>query len=97
MAEVSMDYDAVQSMADGFKASAQTLQAVSKALEVAISILKQTAMFGLIGNFALARYLEGIKPHVDKLAETCDELNMDLVGAIVSLRDGDYSGSQRFV
>ncbi len=97
MAEVSMDYDVVQNMSDGFKNSAEVLQAVSKALEVAIGILKATAFFGLVGNYALAMYLEGIKPNVDKLGQTCDELSLDLVGAITSLRDGDYSGSQRFV
>ena len=97
MAEVSMDYDAVQQMADGFHDAAETLQAVSKALEVAIAILKATAFLGLVGNAALAQYLEGIKPNVDRLAQTCDELNMDLIGAITSLRDGDTSGSQRFV
>lgn len=97
MAEVSMDYDAVQRMADGFNHSADVLKAVSKALEVAIGILKATAFFGLVGNLAMAHYLEGIKPNVDRLAQTCDELNLDLIGAIASLRDGDYSGSQRFV
>ena len=97
MAEVSMDYDAVQQLADGFRDASETFEAVSKALEIAIAILKATAFFGLVGNAALAMYLEGIKPNVDRLAATCDEMNMDLIGAIVSLRDGDQSGSQRFV
>jgi propanediol dehydratase large subunit len=97
MAEVSMDYDAVQGMSDGFSTAADTLRAVSQALEVAIAILKATAFLGLVGNMALASYLEGIKPNVDRLGNTCEELSMDLIGAIVSLRDGDYSGSQRFV
>jgi uncharacterized protein YukE len=97
MAEVSMDYDAVQGMSDGFSTAADTLRAVGQALEVAIAILKATAFLGLVGNMALASYLEGIKPNVDRLGNTCEELSMDLIGAIVSLRDGDYSGSQRFV
>jgi hypothetical protein len=97
MAEVSMDFDVVQSMADGFRTASDTLQAVSTALEAAIAILKATAFLGLVGNAALAMYLEGIKPNVDRLAATCDEMNGDLIGAIVSLRDGDMSGSQRFV
>jgi hypothetical protein len=92
-----MDFDTVQNMADGFRTAAETLQAVSTALEVAIAILKATAFLGLVGNAALAMYLEGIKPNVDRLAATCDELNLDLIGAIASLRDGDLSGSQRFV
>jgi len=97
MAEVSMEYDVVQSMADGFNTAAETLQGVSQALEAAIAILKATAFLGLVGTAALAMYLEGIKPNVDRLAATCDEFNMDLIGAIVALRDGDSSGSQRFV
>lgn len=97
MAEVSMDFDAVQAMSDGFNVAAETLEAVSIALEVAISILKATAFLGLVGNAALAQYLEGIKPNVDRLAGTCDELHLDLIGAISSIRDGDMSGSQRFV
>jgi hypothetical protein len=97
MAEVSMDYEAVQKMADGFSTASDTLQGVSKALEVAIAVLKATAFVGLVGNLALARYLEGIKPNVDRLSATCEELSMDLIGAIISLRDGDSSGSQRFV
>ncbi len=97
MAEVSMDFDAVQQMADGFNTASETLSAVSTALEVAIAILKATAFFGLVGNAALAMYLEGIKPNVDRLAATCEELNLDLIGAISSIRDGDVSGSQRFV
>jgi uncharacterized protein YukE len=97
MAEVSMDYDAVQKMSSGFSDASDVLQGVSKALETAIAILKATAFLGLIGNFAMVHYLEGIKPNVDRLSATCEELSMDLMGAIVSLRDGDQSGSQRFV
>ncbi|MBI5961793.1 MAG: hypothetical protein HY866_23855 [Chloroflexi bacterium] len=97
MAEVSMDYDAVQNMSDGFKDASEVLKGVSQALEIAIAILKATAFFGMVGNLALANYLEGIKPNVDRLSDTCSEMSMDLIGAIVSLRDGDYSGSQRFV
>lgn len=97
MAEVSMDYGVVEEMANEFRSANETLEGVSKALEVAIAVLKATSFFGLIGNAALATYLEGIKPNVDRLAATCQEMNLDLLGAIVSLRDGDYTGSQRFV
>jgi hypothetical protein len=97
MAEVSMDYDVVQNMADRFGRANEALEGVSKALEVAIAILKTTSFLGLIGNAALAAYLEGIKPNVDQMALTCQEMSQDLVGAIASLRDGDLSGSQRFV
>jgi len=93
---VFMDIDAVQGFADGFNTMADVMKTASTGLEVAINTLKATAMFGMVGNFAVAHYLEGIKPHVDTLATKFEEVNHDLIGAIVSYRDGDTSGSQRF-
>jgi hypothetical protein len=97
MADVSMDYGVVDNMSKVFNTSSEILNAVAKALEIASSILKATAMFGMVGNLALARYLDNIKPKVEALANTSKELSGDLQGAIKALRDGDYSGSQRFV
>ncbi|MCC7207303.1 MAG: hypothetical protein IT323_08355 [Anaerolineae bacterium] len=97
MADVSMDYGVVENMANVFGTSGDVLKAVAKALQIASSILKATAMFGMIGNLALARYLDGIHPKCTQLGDTCTELKGDLMGAISSLRDGDNSGSQRFV
>lgn len=95
--EVSMDYEAVETMAQGFEQAAATLRNVDRALEVAIGVLKASAFMGLAGNQMLALYLEGIRPNVTRLAATCHELQMDLYGAIRALRDGDLSGSRRFV
>jgi len=95
--DVTMDYDVVGKMADIFKTSSDILKVVSKALEIASTILKMTAMFGAVGNLALAYYLDNIKSKVDPLADTCAELSEDCKGAIMFLRDGDSSGSQRFV
>lgn len=97
MAEVRMDYEAVEKLSQGFGTAADVLKAVSTALEVAINILRATAFVGLIGGFAVQMYLERIQPEVEKLADICDELSLDLLGAITSIRDGDTEGSQRFV
>jgi hypothetical protein len=97
MAEVSMDYAVVESMAEGFRGAADTLNTVNSALETAAAILRASAFVGMVGNLALAQYLENIQPNVARLAVTCDELNSDLLGAVASLRDGDLSGSLRFV
>jgi len=97
MAEVSMDYAVVESMAEGFRGAAESLQAVNRALETAAAILRASAFVGMVGNLALAEYLDNIQPNVARLAATCDELNSDLLGAVASLRDGDLSGSQRFI
>lgn len=93
---VFMDTDAVQNIADGFNTASDVLKGVATALEVAIDILKATAFIGMVGNLAIANYLERIKPNVEKLGQKCDELHLDLMGAIVSYRDGDDSGSKRF-
>lgn len=97
MPDVSMDYNVVTNMANIFNTSSQVLKAVAKALEIASAILKATAMFGMVGNLALAKYLDRIKPKVEQLAADCAELSSDCKGAIMALRDGDTSGSQRFV
>lgn len=97
MAEVSIDYAVVESMAEGFRGAAETLHSVNSALETAAAILRASAFVGMVGNLALAQYLDNIQPNVARLAATCEELDSDLMGAIASLRDGDLSGSQRFV
>jgi hypothetical protein len=96
-ADVSMDFDVVTTMADVFQATSESLDEVDQALEMAIAVLKASAFIGLVGNLALAAYLDNIRPHVGRLAATCQEMSGDLRGAIVALRDGDYSGSLRFI
>jgi len=97
MPDVSMDYGIVENMAKIFDTSSKVLDVVAKALEIASAILKATAMFGAVGNLALAKYLDNIKPKVEKLSKDTEELSKDCTGAVKSLRDGDKSGSQRFV
>jgi hypothetical protein len=93
---VYMDVDAVTGMAERFQQIGDVMKAVSKALEIAIMTLRVTAFVGLVGGAAVERYLSRIKPQVDKLSEKCSELHLDLIGAVVSYRDGDSSGSKRF-
>jgi len=95
--DVSIDYDAVTAMANGFDTSSDVMRNVSSALEIAINILKVSAMMGNVGAAAMARYLEGIKPNLDRLAATCDEMSTDLHAAVSYYRDGDTDASQKFV
>ena len=94
--EVYMDVPQVQKMSDSFGKFGQTLKAVAKGLQAAIFILKATAMFGMLGNFATAAYLERIQPRIEKLSEEMLELQGDVKGAIVHYTTGDVSGSARF-
>ncbi len=95
-AGIYMDTEAVQGIANGFRSASDTLSAVSTGLEAAIAILQATAFLGMIGNAALAHYLEGIKPHVDRLSQKCGEIETDLYAAIAAYINGDYSGSTHF-
>ncbi len=94
--EVYMDVEAVQNISKGFGTAADTFKTISQGLEVAIDILSATAFFGMIGNAALAMYLNNIKPNVDKLAAKCEEMSGDIGAAIVAYQTGDTSGSKRF-
>ena len=93
---VYMNVPAVERFADAFATFSDLMDEANSALEAALMILKATAFFGLVGNMALTMYLENIQPNVKALADKFRELKLDLMGAIVSYRDGDNSGSQRF-
>lgn len=94
--EVYMDIPKVEAMGKRFKQFGDILETIAKVLKTTITILKATALFGAIGNFALAAYLERIEPKVRRMAQKMDQLSDDITGAIKAYRDGDMSGSQRF-
>lgn len=64
--DVQMDIPVVEDMAKKFKTTSETLKAVSKALQIAIMILKMTAFVGLVGGLAVERFLSWLKPQVDE-------------------------------
>ncbi len=96
-AEVSIDYDAVNAMAESFRSSADSLQSIDRALDTAAAVLRTAALTGLVGQDLLDQFVNEIRPQIERIASLCMELHDDLLGAIASLRDGDLSGSQRFV
>lgn len=90
--ETYMDKDAVRSIAQGFDTASDTLKAVAMALEAAMTILRVTAFVGLVGGAALERYLANIKPRVDKLAATCEEMAEDLRQAVALREQAEQAG-----
>lgn len=94
--EVYMEVARVQKMADSFGTFGQILKDVAKGLEAAITILKVTAFVGMIGNWAVASWLERIKPRVEKMSQKMFELQGDVKGAIDHYTTGDLTGSNRF-
>ncbi len=95
--EVYMDIPRVEQMSKNFQTFGSVLEGVSKAL-LAISIaLKAAAWLSLGATAAAAAYADRIRPNVDKAAAKMHELSSDITSAIKAYRDGDLSGSKRFV
>lgn len=67
--DVQMDIPVVEDMANKFKSTSDVLKGVSKALQIAIMILKMTAFVGLVGGLAVERFLSWLKPQVDEMAD----------------------------
>ncbi len=95
--EVFMDIPRVEQMSKTFETFGSILEGVAKAL-LAISIAMKAAAWVSFGaTAAAAAYADRIRPNVDKAAKKMHELSGDITGAIKAYRDGDLSGSKRFV
>lgn len=96
MDEVYMDVPVIRDFAKLFGTISDVLETVSKVLQVLITTLKTTAFIGLVGGYAVANFMEMIKPHIDELAEKCAELNQDLDASVDAYERGDALGATRF-
>ena len=95
--EVFMDIPRVEQMSKSFQTFGTVLEGVAKAL-LAISIaLKATAWLSLGATAAAAAFVDRIRPNVDKAGQKMHELSGDINSAIKAYRDGDLSGSKRFI
>jgi len=94
--DVQIDFAVVQTMADVMSTTAETLGIVNNTLMGIEGVLAASAFIGFVGG-AAAAYIENIRESVSSISDMATELNSDLNGAIKALRDGDFSGSQRFV
>ena len=61
---VYMDTQAVRGMAKSFGSIGDVLQAVNKAMQTLSNVLKATAFVGLIGGYAVAQYIDSIRPQI---------------------------------
>lgn len=96
MDEVFMDTDAVRTGATTFGAVSDVLQVVSRTLQALITTLKTTAFMGLVGGLAVAHFLEMIKPHIDNMADQCEELNQDLNRSVEAFEQCDEMIAAKF-
>lgn len=96
MDEVYMDVPAVRNMAKAFGQIAEVLRNVARVLEMLVNTLKATAFIGLVGGGAVIAFIEMIKPHIEQMAEKCDELDQDLNFSVDAYERGDEMGAARF-
>ena len=95
--EVFMDIPRVEQMSKSFNTFGDILKGVAKAL-LAISIaLKAAAWLSMGATAAAAAFADRIRPNVEKAADKMHELSGDITSAIRAYRDGDLSGSKRFI
>ena len=94
--EVYMSVPDVRNMAKTFGNIGDVLDAVNKVLEGLLMLLKSTAFIGLVGGYAVIQFIEMIKPHIEEMAEKCQELMDDLSKSVDAYERGDALGATRF-
>lgn len=95
--EVFMDIPRVEQLSKSFQTFGSVLEGVSKALLAISMAMKASAWLSLGATAAVAAYADRIRPNVDKAAKKMHELSGDITSAIRAYRDGDLSGSKRFI
>lgn len=93
---VYMDTEAVRGMAKTFGTIGDILRTVAKTLESLMMVLKTTAFIGMVGGYAVAKYIETMKPPIEEMSEKCEELSKDLDASVLAYEQGDELGSTRF-
>lgn len=94
--EVYMDIPQVEKFVSSFNTFGETLKKISQVLEGLMMVLKITAFVGFVGGAIVERWLNILKPQVDKMAAKMLEISRDVNDAIKSYRDGDNTGSSHF-
>jgi hypothetical protein len=95
--EVFMDIPQVERMSKSFKTFGDVLDGVAKTLRTLSIALKAAAWISLGGTAAAAAFVDRIIPNVQRAAAKMKELSGDITSAIKAYRDGDLSGSKRFI
>lgn len=94
--EVYMNIPAVRGIARQFSDFSNTLTNVSRAIAAIADALRASAFLGMVGNAALASYVDSFRPGIDRMANKCDELSRDLDASVTAYENGDEQGSTLF-
>jgi uncharacterized protein YukE len=93
---IKMDYPAMEEMADAFKQGADTLEDVGRDIGAIAALLEGGAMLGVGGDAWSGALNQRLLPKINKLRDKLSELQGDIWGALVDLRDGDHESQSRF-
>jgi len=95
--EVYMDIPRVEQMSKRFNSFGDILKGVAKTLQAISVAMSATAWLSMGATAAAAAFADRIRPNVEKAADKMHELSGDITSAIKAYRDGDTSGSKRFI
>lgn len=94
--QVYINVPEVRGIAKELQEFSDVLTTVARVLDFLINTLKTTAFIGLVGGQAVAHYLEGIKPKIEKQAAKCAEMSQDVNASVDAYERGDAEGATKF-
>jgi WXG100 family type VII secretion target len=94
--EIFMDVPEMRKVADQFTSMNESLSAVAKSMEAQIMVLRAAAMTGNVGAEAYRQWLESMKPRVERFAERCRVMNLQLKDITEAYEKGDMEGASAF-
>jgi len=94
--QIYMNIPEVKGIAKNLSTVSDVLTNVARVLDVLITTLKTTAFIGLVGGYAVAQFLEMLKPQIEKMAEKSAELSKDVDASVTAYENGDAEGATRF-
>lgn len=93
---VQVDYDALRSAANGFKSSSTMLKAVLVVVVGVIMVLRSQAFISLFSARLADQFENQIKPTMERLIATLDEMGDDLLLVIKDFDEKDTTGASGF-
>ncbi len=96
MADVRMDYDAVEVLIQQAQNMEITLEDMVKACEQAAGKIEDGGLVNRQGRMWVDQLRNRIVPYLRRQQEMYEELARDLKGAVSDLRDGDSEARSRF-
>ena len=87
-----LDPVAVKAMGQRYYKMAQTLKRISGVLDMQMRILESSAFKDLVGQSAVARYINSTQPRIDALAALCGVLTEDAIKSAEDWERAQLSG-----